>query len=267
MTAAESTSNVGYGRQYPTLLLKVSAAVNPKWSRQIIPSCLACFRDRKIKGQNHLQHVGSEIACYVFKILLLFFVFNLCFYIYIYLFYIGIKGTETSQVKQKIDGSNKALVWLDFLLQHSCLPLKSAMTNQPFNKNVVIMTRHQLLMAGGAVFGSMRMLRWQVNSASEGWLCDLQWLAVVLFEKQQVVCVLGFLLLVNLSLFGTSVDSQETWAIRFGFLGLDLVASWAEVCVSVTSASQHTSLRGAHKKHNLTSFTLLQSLPCSECVF
>lgn len=56
-------------------------------------------------------------------------------------------------------------------------------------------------------------------------LCDLQWLAVVFFEQQQVAYVLGFLLLVNLSLFGTSADSQETGMIRFSFLSLDLVAS------------------------------------------
>lgn len=67
------------------------------------------------------------------------------------------------------------------------------------------MTHHQLLMACGAGFVWIN-----ANVASEEELWDLQRLALVLFEQQQVACALGFVLLVNLSLFGTSADSQKT---------------------------------------------------------
>lgn len=56
--------------------------------------------------------------------------------------------------------------------------------------------------------GSVLMSIWLIHGVSEEQLCDLYWLAVVLFEQQQVVHVLGFLLPVNSSLFSSSTDSQ-----------------------------------------------------------
>lgn len=130
-------------------------------------------------------------------------------------------------------GSNKGLVDLTFSYNTAGYPWKKNWKKnndqQAFNKNLVIMTHHQLLMACGDGFvwinPNVALAGQQWLSASEK-LCDLLWLAVVLFEQQQVACVLGFLLLVNLSLFGTSADSQETRVIGLSFPCLDLVATW-----------------------------------------
>lgn len=58
--------------------------------------------------------------------------------------------------------------------------------------------------------GSVLMSLCLIHGVSVEQLCDLHWVAVVLFEQQQVVHVLGFLLPVNSSLFSSSTASQES---------------------------------------------------------
>lgn len=160
MTAAESTSNAGYGRQYPTLQSRASGCGEFQMIQTNYPRFLgfAVLFHTKTNTWD-FQHVAFEtIICFKNRVNLVF-TFNL-----------WIEATETGEVKRKIDGSNKATVRLDFLLQHSWLPPRRPMTSSSFNKrNLVIMTHHQLLMAcaGLALSGSMLMLRWLVNSASE----------------------------------------------------------------------------------------------------
>lgn len=83
-------------------------------------------------------------------------------------------------------------------------------------------THHQLWRTCGS--GSM------IHSAGEQQLCERHLRAAVLFEQQQVVHVLGFLLTVNWSLFGSSTNSQESSMIWFRLQHSHLVASWSGWC-------------------------------------
>lgn len=80
-------------------------------------------------------------------------------------------------------------------------------------------THHQLWRRCGS--GSM------VHSVGEKQPCERHLRVAVLFEQQQVVHVLGFLLPVNLSLFGSSTNSQKSSMIWFRLQHSQFVASWS----------------------------------------
>lgn len=153
--------------------------------------------------------------------------------------------------------------WFDFRLQHSWLTLKRPVTKKSFIKNLVIMTRHYLLMLGETGFvwisGNVALAgqqEWGAAWAAVFGRCFVWAAAGGLHPWVFVAC--------ELEPFGTSAGSHETWMIRF--LCLDLVASWCRGGLCLWPAHHGTRHYRVHKI-NTTEFSSCHVLLHNKSIF